>query len=217
MGFALVKRFLNEGWRVYCVVRKKADAIRMTDINSEHCIPIISDVTSDKIQSDIATSLSKSTTIDVLINNAGAGGIGVSLADTSAADAGSLFNVHCLGPLRVTQAIIPFIKDNGIIINISSRFGSITKMATGALDHIPCSYSYRIAKAAQNMFTQCLIREYKNSSLKICAVHPGKLKTTTASLDADKSPSEAVQKIFALLNKIEDGKFYSLFEGEIAW
>lgn len=217
LGYALVEQFLIQGWFVYCLVRNNEDATKMTEMNSSYCIPIISDVTSNKIQSDISSSLSNSTVIDVLINNAGAGSNAKPFAETSVDAVSNLLDIHCLGALRVTQAIIPFMKNNGIIINMSSRFGSITKTASGELDNISCSYSYRIAKAAQNMFSQCLSREYKNSSIKVCSIHPGKLKTASASLDADREPSEAAETLLSLINKIENGRFYSLFDGEIDW
>ncbi|HPQ44294.1 MAG TPA: SDR family NAD(P)-dependent oxidoreductase [Syntrophales bacterium] len=216
-GYALVEQFLTQGWMVYCLVRNDEDANKMVQMNSSRCIPIISDVTSDNLQSDIASSLSSSTTIDVLINNAGAGSCAKPFTETLVNDVRKLLDIHCLGALRVTQAIIPYINNDGVIINISSRFGSITKTASGELDNISCSYSYRIAKAAQNMFSLCLSREYKNRTIKVCSIHPGKLKTASASPDADREPREAAETLLSLLSKIENGKFYSLFEGEFDW
>jgi len=43
------------------------------------------------------------------------------------------------------------------------------------------------------------------------------LKTDSASVDADKTPEEAAEILFQMLNRIEPGKFYSLFEGTIEW
>ena len=112
---------------------------------------------------------------------------------------------------------MPYMKDDGVIIYISSRFGSIRKIFSGEFDDITCSYAYRISKAAQNMLTQCISREYRDSGVKVCAFHPGKLKTASASSDADKEPEEAARKLIRLIDKIENGKYYSLFEGESDW
>ena len=217
LGYSLAECFLKNAWKVYCVVRTKNDADRIKNINLDFCFPIVSDITSDTIQSDIEATFSKSEKIDVLINNAGVGGSGELISNTSVAGTEKLLNVHCLGPMRVTKAVLPFLKHDGIIINISSRFGSTTKVASGELDVISCSYSYRIAKAAQNMFSLCLSREFKDSALKICAIHPGKLKTDSGSVDADKKAAEAAERLYLLLDTIENGKFYSLFENEINW
>lgn len=129
----------------------------------------------------------------------------------------SLIGVHCLGALRVTQAVMPFVLDDGIIINVSSRFGSISKVSSGEFENVACSYSYRIAKAAQNMLTQCMCSEFKDSSIRIFSIHPGRLKTDSASMDADRTPEEAAEMLFKKLKSIEHGRFYSLFEGMIEW
>ena len=86
--------------------------------------------------------------------------------------------------------------DDVIIINVSSRFGSISKVFSGELDNIDCSYSYSIAKAAQNMLTQYMCRECKDSSIRICSIHPGRLKTDSASMDADRTQEEASEMVF---------------------
>ena len=62
-----------------------------------------------------------------------------------------------------------------------------------------------------------MCREFKSSGLKICSIHPGRLKTDSASADADKTPEEATEILFEMLNKIEHGKFYNLFDGTIEW
>ncbi len=217
LGLALTKHFILNQWNVFALVRNKKDAINLKKINEAQCFPILSDITINNVQISIQESLKIFGNIDVLINNAGIGGNGAILTETTADEVLTLLNVHCLGALRVSQAVLPFMKKDGTIINISSRFGSITKISTGQLDHISCSYSYRIAKAAQNMLTQCMCREFKNSETKICSIHPGRLKTDSASVDADKTPEEAAEVLFEMLKSIEHGKFYSLFEGTIEW
>jgi len=217
LGLALTKQFISNQWNVVPLVRKDKDAIVLKRINDEHCFPIISDITSHNVQTSIYESIKTLGVIDVLINNAGIGGKSVSLNGTTSDEVLALIDVHCLGALRVTQAVLPFMKKDGIIINVSSRFGSITQISTGELDDIACSYSYRIAKAAQNMLTQCMCREFKSSGLKICSLHPGRLKTGSASVDADKTPEEAAEMLFGMLKSIEHGKFYSLFEGTLKW
>ena len=216
-GLALVKHFILNQWNVVALVRNKKDAMSLMKIGQTRCFPVISDVTINNVQISIRESLKTCEKIDVLINNAGIGGSGAFFAETTADEVLSVLNVHCLGTLRVSQAVLPFMKKDGTIVNISSRFGSTTKVSTGQLDHISCSYSYRIAKAAQNMLTQCMCREFKDSEIKICSIHPGRLKTDSASTDADKTPAEAAELLYGMLESIEHGKFYSLFEGVIEW
>ena len=216
-GLALTKQFISNQWKVAPLVRKDMDATILKRLNESNCFPIIADITNNNVQSLILESIKSHDGIDILINNAGAGGRGASLNETMPDEVQSLIDVHCLGALRVTQAVKPYMKDDGIIINVSSRFGSISKVSTGELDNIDCSYSYRIAKAAQNMLTQYMCREFKSSGLKICSIHPGRLKTDSGSVDADRTPGEAAEMLFEMLNSLEYGKFYSLFEGTIEW
>ncbi len=216
-GFALTEQFLSKQWMVIPLVRQAKDAIALKRISEQHCFPIIADVTDNKIQSTIHESIAPLKEINVLINNAGIGGTGANLNGTTPDEVLGLIDVHCLGAMRVTKAVLPTMKEDGIIINVSSRFGSIKKISTGELDDIACSYSYRIAKAAQNMLTQCMCREFRSSSLRICSVHPGRLKTESASIDADKTPEDAAKILFKMLKYIEHGKFYSLFEETIEW
>ena len=71
--------------------------------------------------------------------------------------------------------------DHPRIINVSSRLGSLHKMANRvSARHF--SYSYRIAKAAQNMLTLCLQQEFENKGISVTAIHPGKLKTDIGAL-----------------------------------
>ncbi len=217
LGFALTKEFISHQWKVVPLVRKNKDATALKRISESSCFPIISDITSNSVQSSIRESIIAHNGIDVLINNAGAGGNGTLLRETKPDEVLSLIDIHCLGALRVTQAVMPFMMNDGIIINISSRFGSISKISTGELDYVACSYSYRIAKAAQNMLTQCMCREFKDSGIRICSVHPGLLRTDSASVDADKTPEEAAEILLDKINSLEHGRFYSLFEGTIEW
>lgn len=216
-GLALLEQFIKNRWDTLALVRKEEDALRLKKTQGDLCIPFVSDLTTDKVEADISAALKAFGDLDVLINNAGMGGNTLFLSDTSADEILLLLNVHCLGVLRVTKAAFPFMKKGGLIINISSRFGSITKVSGGSLDHVPCSYSYRIAKGAQNMLTQCMCREFQEGKPRICSVHPGKLKTDTPSPDADKTPEEAAKLLFKSLASFEHGKFYNLFEGEMDW
>jgi hypothetical protein len=43
------------------------------------------------------------------------------------------------------------------------------------------------------------------------------LKTDTSAPDAHRKPEEAAEQLYNLMDEIEHGKFYSLFEGIIEW
>lgn len=213
LGLELAKKFASEEWKVFCVVKDKSGQKIMESLNSDNIVSIVSDVTDDKVMKDIKETV-KDEKIHLVINNAGEAQKPQSFINSDIEGIERNFQIHVLGAVRIIKALYSNLDENASIINLSSRFGSIKKIASGELDHIPCSYSYRIAKGAQTMFTQCLAREIKDTGIKICSLHPGKLKTKMAAPDADHEPEEAAEKIFELKDRIENGKFYSLFEKE---
>lgn len=89
-----------------------------------------------------------------------------------------------------------FENGNTTILNINSRFGSISRQSLGTYKDLEVSYSYRIAKASQNMLTNCLKLEFKNQYF--VSIMPGKLKTEISQTDADMLPSESADKIIDL-------------------
>jgi NAD(P)-dependent dehydrogenase (short-subunit alcohol dehydrogenase family) len=213
LGFCLAKKFASCGWNVFCIVKTEEGKKNMESLGYENIFTIVSDVTKDNLINDIKNTI-KNEKIHLVVNNAGEAQKPEKFIDSDLEGIERNFQIHVLGAIRVIKAVYFNLDENASIINLSSRFGSIKKIASGELDHIPCAYSYRIAKGAQTMFTQCFAREVKKTGIKICSLHPGKLKTKMAAPDADHEPEEAAEKIFELKDKIENGKFYSLFEGE---
>lgn len=160
--------------------------------------------------------------LDIVINNAGISGSEFLIETVRTVEVNDLFNIHCLGPIRVAQACIPHLKKskNPRIINVSSRLGSLTRMASGEFKDRGFSYSYRMAKAAQNMFTVCLGQELMKDNITVCAIHPGQLLTRGRSTDADTDPAIAAENIYQWINKINinsSGLFVQPNVQDIPW
>jgi len=195
LGKALTIELINNDCRVFGLLRdvKQLEAFEkgqlekitfiVADLNSDDCIKAIQDVVND-------------TPIDLLINNAGIGGNNFNLKTASSLELLELFQVHCVGAFRVTKSIIDNLLSapNPTVINISSRLGSITEQNKGTFSHLQVSYSYRVAKAAQNMLTSCLKNEFRER-LEIFSVHPGKLITELSQIDADLTAETAAERI----------------------
>jgi short-subunit dehydrogenase len=130
-----------------------------------------------------------------VINNAGIGGEGMNLESTNSTEIINLINVHCLGVLRIMQSISKKLIQNNktTVINLNSRLGSITHQSIGTFKNLDVSYSYRIAKASQNMLTNCLRLEF--AGINFVSLTPGKLKTELAQVDANLSPAESAKRI----------------------
>ena len=138
----------------------------------------------------------------LLINNAGIPGTSYLIQNANSVEIIELFNIHCLGVFRTTKALANnLIKaKKPMILNINSRFGSITRQSQKNYENLNISYSYRIAKAAQNMLTNCIRLEFKDR-IEVISIHPGKMKTEIASKDADLEPIEVAKKIVNFYEK----------------
>lgn len=148
--------------------------------------------------------------IDILINNAGAlfdeeesGVVIEKLRQT--------LEVNLIGTVDFTERLLASIAHGGHIVNVSSSAGSFGRRATSW--EYP---SYKISKAALNMYTKTLALRLA-PEITVSSVHPGWVKTDMGGDDADITPEEAAKDIVTLaLKKVESGKFW--FQGkEFDW
>lgn len=108
--------------------------------------------------------------IDVLVNNAGIGGRGLSLGDIDVETFDAMFEVHVRGAFFATQAVMPGMKARraGKIVNISSNF---------AMGGCHFASHYAAAKSAISGLTKCWAREFAPFNVTVNAVAPGLLET----------------------------------------
>ncbi len=126
-------------------------------------------MTSDTAVKSLATRLAGAR-LDVLINNAGVLRDG-RLGALDFADLRSQFEVNALGPLRVTEALLPCLGPGSKVAIITSRVGSLTDNTSGGL------YGYRMSKAAANMAGVSLARDLKERGIAVILLHPGMVRT----------------------------------------
>ncbi len=128
------------------------------------------DVTSEKsIQKCVDTLISKTKTIDVLINNAGIGICG-SAEETSVKQAYKQFETNFWGTIKMTKAILPVMRQQhfGKIITIGSLAGLIG---------VPFQSYYSASKHALEGFFKSLKFEVAPFNIKISVIEPGFFKT----------------------------------------
>ena len=108
--------------------------------------------------------------IDVLINNAG-----ILRSDRFDSIDYDLmveqFRVNTLGPLRVTQALLPNLRKGSKVAIVSSRVGSIEDNSSGN------NYGYRVSKAAVNMVGMNLRHDLEPQGIAVALLHPGYVAT----------------------------------------
>ena len=106
------------------------------------------------------------------------------------------FEVNCLAPLTVVQALVAEGllggKELSLIVNVSSRKGSI-----GTAQRGDCAY--RVSKAALNMLTKLIAIELSPGVIAVM-MHPGRVRTEMTGFRAPLSVEESVQ---GMLRQVE--------------
>lgn len=207
IGKALAKKFLTEG----CFVLGTSVSGDV-DYTDQNLVVFQLDLSSAESISQCVQAISQSEKkIDILINNAGI----LNDEDNTAVVIEKLrktLEVNLIGTVDFTERIIPLMNNGGHIINISSTAGSLEQV--GCTSHFLGYYpSYKISKAALNMYTRTLALRLKNSAIIVSSVHPGWVKTDIGGQEADIFPEEAAENIFTFaVSKPETGQFW--FNGE---
>jgi NAD(P)-dependent dehydrogenase (short-subunit alcohol dehydrogenase family) len=211
LGLEFARQYSDAGWTVIGTARRPAEATELAalDVEVEQL-----DVTDQDSVDALAASL-EGRAIDMLINNAG---IFPRVSEIGAVDSGAYAQtlmVNALGPVRVTQALLPNLRqgEQKRIINISSRLGSI-EMNSGGF------YGYRESKAALNMFTKTLATELGPEGFICLAIHPGWVRTDMGGPAADLSPEESVSEMRAVIDALtgDDNGMYRGYNGDpVAW
>ena len=129
------------------------------------------DVTSDaSVEAGVADAIARAGTLDVVINNAGVGVIGVQEAFT-AADLQRLFDINVFGAHRVTRAATPHLRANGrgLVVFISSLLGRIA---------VPFYGPYNASKWALEGLAENYSLELSGFGVDVAIVEPGGFPTT---------------------------------------
>ena len=212
-GRDTAETLLRAGHTVYASMRdmegrnrKAAEALRTLGAKTVE-IDVRDDVS---VEAGVKKVLAEAGTIDVLVNNAGIGSVGVTEAFTPE-QASIVLDTNVVGLLRVTRAVLPSMRQrrDGLIVNIGSVLGRVT---------FPFLGIYGASKFAVEALTDSLRREVSQLGVEIVEVQPGAYPTnflagmqTPADTDVALSYGEIGQIPGALTNAI-----VSMFEGENA-
>jgi NAD(P)-dependent dehydrogenase (short-subunit alcohol dehydrogenase family) len=176
LGRALAHAYVEAGARVVINARGEAaleGARRELEAKGAQAVALAADVTEP---GDIARLVDFALThfgrIDVLINNAGILGPSPrpNMADLRAADLAEIFRANVIGPMLMTQAVLPHMlkQQNGLIINVTSDAGQTGYPGWGG---------YGAAKAALELITESWAAELEGTGVRVNAVNPGDLQT----------------------------------------
>ena len=176
LGRALAHAYADAGARVVINARG-ADALESTKRELETKGALVLAVVADATQPGEIARLAQAAQerfgrIDVLVNNAGILGPSPrpNMSDFASADLAEIFRANLIGPVQVTQAVLPLMlaQGSGVIINVTSDAGQ-----TG----FPGWGGYGAAKAALELITESWAAELEGTGVRVNAVNPGDLQT----------------------------------------
>ena len=118
MGKTIALRLIRDGYTVYVAARS---VDRMQDLAAQGARPLKLDVSKDDdIRAAVDQILAETGGVDVLVNNAGFGLYGP-IEEIGLDEARYQFEVNVFGPARLTQLLLPAMRDRrkGTIVNIT--------------------------------------------------------------------------------------------------
>jgi NAD(P)-dependent dehydrogenase (short-subunit alcohol dehydrogenase family) len=186
IGLEFARQYSAAGWNVIATARDPDAATELKALGPNMRIVQL-DVASDESVAELAKSLGKQP-IDLLINNAGIGLGANKLEEIKIDEFAQVLQVNAIGPMRVTQALLPNLRagDGKTIVSISSGLGSIANNKGGGF------YGYRESKAALNMFMRTLGAELKDEGFICFAMSPGWVQTDMGGPNAKLTPEESI-------------------------
>lgn len=213
IGFEVAKQLAAQDIKVLVTARDFVRAQNAANQIDNDVIPVQLDVSSqesiDAFEEYIQMEIDH---LDILVNNAGIMG-SASILRFDMNEIEQVMNTNFLGPIRLTKAMLPYLKksDDARIINVSSGMG--------ARDEIAGNYAaYRFSKYALNAFTVMLDSELEDESIRIFSVCPGWCATDMGGAGAPRSPQKGAETITFLAtdHSVDSGKFYR-DKGVIPW
>lgn len=212
IGLEYVRQFAAKGYRVIGTARNPAEAGELAATGAR--VEALDLADAGSVQA-LARRLD-GVAIDILINNAGIldrNDTTIDKVDFAVME--RTFAVNTLGPLRVTQALLPNLRagERKLIVNMSSVLGSIER-SNGQL------YAYRTSKTALNQITKIFSTELGPQGFIAVALHPGWVRTDMGGAEATYTPEQSVRGLIAVIEGLsgdDNGRFYDLEGNEIPW
>jgi NAD(P)-dependent dehydrogenase (short-subunit alcohol dehydrogenase family) len=190
IGLALAKAYANRGDEVIAVCRKSSPELKATGAEVIDGIDVADDGSIKRVVDGL-----RGRAIDVLINNAGI----LRSDELGHIDWDAIrqqFETNALGPIRVTQALLPNLKHGAKVAIVTSRSGSIGDNGSSG------NYGYRMSKAAVNMAGTNLALDLKPKGVAVAILHPGMVRTDMTGSYASIAPELAAERLIARIDEL---------------
>jgi NAD(P)-dependent dehydrogenase (short-subunit alcohol dehydrogenase family) len=186
IGAALVQAALAAGDRVVATARDAKVLAPLAKEHAERLLALDLDVTrTQQIEHCVREALGRWGRVDVLVNNAGYGQLGL----FEEVDGGAIrrqFETNVFGLMETTRAVLPTMRTHrsGWIFNLSS---------IGGVQGFAGASAYCAAKFAVEGFTESIAPELAPFGIKVVAVEPGFTRTDFLSASSIRHGQRSVQ------------------------
>ncbi len=170
IGAAFARRLAAEGSDLVVVARRRdrLDALA-TELEATYGVRVetlVADLTEDGSRAAVEARLADpDRPVDLLVNNAGAGGHGA-YASLAVDDVEGMVRLNLLAPVRLTSAALPGMvaRGSGGVVNVSSISGE---------QPIPFVATYSATKAFLTSLSESVHEEVRDKGVSVTAVLPG--------------------------------------------
>lgn len=194
-GRLTVESLLSKGHKVAATMRNvdSKNKAAADELKALGAFVVELDVTrDDSVNAGVAKAIELLGGLDVVVNNAGVGVVGMQEFYTSA-DFTHLFDVNVVGVQRVNRAALPFLRkqNNGLIIYVTSILGRMV---------MPFYGPYNATKFALEALAENYRVELSGFGIENCIVEPGGFPTTFFSNIIPASDTSRVESYGDFMN-----------------
>ena len=204
LGRVWAEAALGRGDKVAATARKVADIADLAERFGDAVLPLALDVTdADQVKQAVGQAHAHFGRLDIVVNNAGYSLMGM-IEEASEADVRAEFDTNYFGTLRVIQAALPLLRQQGSghILGVSSGVGLVA---------FPLIGHYSASKWAFEAMHESLAQEVKGFGIKVTLIEPGAYATTLGSPESLKMATsmdtynELRQQVFGQMGSMERG------------
>ena len=174
IGYETVCRLLSEKHNVIALSRNVKALEVLKKKNKRSLIVIPFDLSKDDFSVLSGKIRSAVKTVDVLINNAGAI-VNKSFEKITSDDLNNLYNINVFSVFKLIQSLLPLMKSNSHIVNISSMGGFQGSVKFSGLS------AYSSSKGALTVLSECLAEEFKEKKISVNCLCLGAVQTEMLS------------------------------------
>lgn len=189
IGLELCRLFSRRGDTVVAVCRNSSPELDALGVRVLSGV----DVTDGASVQELARQLQGSS-VDIVVNNAGILSH-ESLGEVDYDAVRRQFEANAVGPLRMTEALVPYLGKGAKVALITSRMGSIADNGSGGY------YGYRMSKAALNAAGASLALDLAPRGVSVIILHPGFVRTQMTANNGSVDPAEAAAQLVARIDE----------------